>query len=314
MRVTCIDDTWPLDVAQAILEPVGARVEFAREIAGDDVVGVLTYPGGAVGVDVLDRAPNLRVVATCSTGYDHLDADGLAQRGVWCCRVTHFCDVEVADHTMALIYAVLRGVVMLDRLVRAGTWWPYPERQAPRPVTGSLLAVVGFGTIGRMVVERAVAAGMRVVVVSEHATAGEVEAVGARLAPLDEALVDADVVALLTSVSDRTRGLIDASALARMRPDAYLVNTARAALVDHAALGAALESGAIAGAAIDCLPVEPAPPDEPAFDWPDTILQPHAAWYSATSELRSFTEPTDDVARVLAGQRPQRPLVDLDVG
>ena len=312
MRVICIDDTWPLDIAQAILDPVGARVEFAREISGVDVVGVLTYPGGAIGVDVLDRAPNLRVVATCSTGHDHLDAEGLAARGVWCCRVTHFCDDEVADHTMALVYAVLRGVVMLDRLVREGTWWPYPVRQAPRPVTGALLAVVGFGTIGKMVVERAVGAGMRVIVVSEHATPGEVEAVGARLAGLDEALAEADVVALMTSVTEQTRGLIDADALRRMRSDAYLVNTARAALVDHVALGEALEQGVIAGAAIDCLPVEPAPTDEPAFGWPATILQPHAAWYSPASELRSFTEPTDDVARVLAGGRPERPLVALD--
>lgn len=314
MRVICIDDTWPLDIAQAILDPVGARVEFAREIVGDDVVGVLTYPGGAIGVDVLETAPNLRVIATCSTGYDHLDAEGLAARGVWCCRITHFCDDEVADHTMALVYAVLRGVVMLDRLVRDGTWWPYPPRQAPRPVTGSLLAVVGFGTIGRMVVERAVGAGMRVQVVSEHASSDEVAAVGAQLATLDEALAEADVVALMTSVTDRTRGMIDAAALARMRSDAYLVNTARAALVDHHALGDALARGVIAGAAIDCLPVEPAPPDEPAFGWPATILQPHAAWYSPASELRSFTEPTDDVARVLRGERPQRALVELDAG
>lgn len=309
MRVICIDETWPLDVAQAILDPVGARVEFSDgAIVGDDVVGVLTYPGGPIGPQVLEQAPALRVVATCSTGYDHLDVDGLAEHGVWACRIVHFCDDEVADHTLALVYAVLRGVVMLDGLVRAGTWWPYPARQAPRPVTGSTLAVVGFGAIGRMVVERAVAARMQVLVVSEHASAAEVAAVGATLAPLEEALATADVVALMTSVTDATRGMIGAEALRRMRPDAYLVNTARAALVDHAALGEALLEGRIAGAAIDCLPVEPATPDEPAFTWPATIVQPHAAWYSAASELRSFTEPVEDVARVLRGEAPLRAL------
>ena len=98
MRVVVIDDTWPLDRARAILEPCGVTVEFNTEIAGDDVVAVLTYPGGKIGVDVLDAAPNLKVVGTCSTGFDHLAVDGLAERGVWCCRVTHFCDVEVVDH------------------------------------------------------------------------------------------------------------------------------------------------------------------------------------------------------------------------
>ncbi len=308
MRVICIDDTWPLDRARAIIGPAGAEVEFARAIEGDDVVGVLTYPGGRVGVEVLERAPAVRVVATCSTGFDHLDVDGLAARGVWSCRVTHFCDEEVADHTIGLAIACLRGIVMLDRLVRAGTWWPYP--QAPRPVLGSTLGVVGFGAIGRGVIARGAALGMRVLVASEHATAAEVAESGGELVPLDDLLGRSDVVCLMTSVTDRTRGMIDAAALARMRPDAYLVNTARAALVDHEALGEALAAGTIAGAALDALPIEPAPPDEPALAWPRTILQPHAAWYSAESDRRSFDDAAEDVARVLRGERPVGGMVE----
>lgn len=302
MRVVCIDDTWPLDRANAIIGPAGAEVVFDRAIAGDDVVGVLTYPGGPVDATVLERAPNVRVVATCSTGHDHLDAEGLAARGVWCCRVTHFCDDEVADHTIGLAIACLRGIVMLDRLVRDGVWWPYP--QAPRPVRGAVLGVIGFGSIGRGVIARGAALGMEVLVASEHASADEVAATGAMLVSLEDLLAASDVVCLMTSVTDRTRGLIDAAALARMRSDAYLVNTARAALVDHAALGAALRDGAIAGAALDALPVEPAPPDAPERDWPRTILQPHAAWYSAEADRRSFDDAAEDVARVLMGERP----------
>ena len=302
MRVVVIDDTWPLDRARAILEPCGVTVEFNTEISGDDVVAVLTYPGGKIGVDVLDAAPNLKAVGTCSTGFDHLAIDALAERGVWCCRVTHFCDVEVVDHTMALIYAVLRGVVMLDGLVREGTWWPYPR--APRPVRGSILGVVGFGAISHGLITTASAVGMDVRVASEHAAAGDVAAAGGTLVPLDDLLAAADVVAIMTSLTDRTRGLIDAAAIAKMRPDAYLVNTARAAIVDHLALGRALETGAIAGAALDVLPVEPAPADEPALTWPNTIIQPHAAWYSAESDRRSFDDAAEDVARVLRGEEP----------
>lgn len=303
MRVICTDDTWPIERAQTMLDRVGATLEFSYEVpAGEDIVGILTYPGCAIDATLLERVPNLKVVATCSGGIDHLDVEGLAAAGVWCCRVANFCDQEVADHTMGLIYACLRGIVMLDGLVRSGAWWPYP--QPPRVVRGAQLAVVGYGAIGRLLVQNALGAGMEVLVVSEHATAEELAAAGARKATLDEALASADVVSLITSVTDRTRGMIGAEQLARMRSDAYLVNTARAALIDHAALGDALEQGVIAGCALDALPVEPASADEPALTWPHTILQPHAAFYSEASELRSFDIPTEDVARVLAGDVP----------
>ncbi|MGA0121972.1 MAG: C-terminal binding protein [Gaiellales bacterium] len=309
MRVVCVDDTWPLDRANAILASAGAEVVFASEIAGDDVGAVLTYPGRPVEASVLEQAPNLRAVATCSTGFDHLDVDGLAAHGVWCCRVTHFCDDEVADHTIGLAIACLRGIVALDRLVRDGVWWPYP--QPPRPVTGAVLGVIGFGSIGRGVIRRGAALGMEVLVASEHASVDEVAAAGGRLVPIDELLASSDVVSLMTSVTERTRGMIDAAALATMRRDAYLVNTARAALIDHDALGAALRDGVIAGAALDALPVEPAPPDAPERDWPHTILQPHAAWYSAEADRRSFDDAAEDVARILRGERPLSFLRDV---
>ena len=145
---------------------------------------------------------------------------------------------------------------------------------------------------------------MEVLVVSQHASTEEITAAGATKAALDDALATADVICLITSVTDATRGLISTRELALMRTDAYLVNTARAALIDHEALGRALEAGEIAGCALDALPVEPAPADEPALAWPHTIVQPHAAFYSEASELRSFDNPTEDVARVLAGEQP----------
>jgi D-3-phosphoglycerate dehydrogenase len=303
MRIICTDDTWPIERAQATLDRVGATVEFAYEVpTGDDIVGILTYPGCAIDASIVERVPNLKVVATCSGGVDHLDVAGLAECGVACCNIRNFCDQEVADHTMALIYACLRGVVMLDGLVRSGSWWPYP--QPPRVVRGARLGIVGFGAIGKLLVQNAIGAGMEVLVVSQHAPAEEIAAAGATKATLDEVLSTSDVVSLITSVTDATRGMISTRELELMRTDAYLVNTARAALIDHAALGRALQAGEIAGCALDALPVEPAPADEPARTWPHTILQPHAAFYSEASELRSFDNPAEDVARALAGEQP----------
>jgi D-3-phosphoglycerate dehydrogenase len=147
--------------------------------------------------------------------------------------------------------------------------------------------------------------GMAVAAFDPAVDAGEAHALGVEPLDLDALLAASDVVTLHAPLVDATRHLIDAEALRRMRPDAYLVNCARAGLVDHAALGAALAAGEIAGAAVDVLPVEPPGPDEPALGWPNLVLQPHASWYSPEASLAPYRRQIDDLARVLRGERPQ---------
>jgi D-3-phosphoglycerate dehydrogenase len=131
----------------------------------------------------------------------------------------------------------------------------------------------------------------------------EVAGVVAR-AELHDLLAAADVVTLHAPLTPETRHLLDRDALAAMRPDAYLVNTARAAIVDHAALGEALRAGRLAGAALDVLPAEPPVAGEPALDWPRTIVTPHAAWYSPASAAEPYRRAAADVAAALAGGEP----------
>ena len=302
-RVVLLDPLWPLDGVDAALAGLDVVVEKADVATGDDVVAVLAAPEQEIRADVLGRCPNLLLAGTCSTGYDNLDVDALSDAGVMCLHVSGYCDEEVAEHAIALATGLLRGVHRLDRHVRDGGWWPYPLE--PRRVRGSRLGIIGLGRIGRLVAALGQANGMAVAAFDPAIDAGEARALGVEPLDLDALLATSDVVTLHAPLVDATRHLIDADALGRMRPDAYLVNCARAGLVDHAALGAALAAGEIAGAAIDVLPVEPPGRDEPALGWPNLVLQPHASWYSPEASLAPYRRQIDDLARVLRGERPQ---------
>lgn len=301
-RVVILDPLWPLDRTTDGLDGLDVDLGIADVAAGDDVIAVLVAPEQRIDADVLDACPNLRMAATCSTGFDNLAVDELTAAGVRCVHVGGYCDEEVADHAITLAMALLRAVPQLDVHVRAGGWWPFP--QAPRRIAGSVLGVVGFGRIGRLVAARGRAVGMRVCAADAHVDDAAIAAAGVDPVDLDALLSVSDVVTLHAPLLPETEHLIDAAALARMRGDAYLVNCARAGLVDHAALGAALRDGTIAGAAIDVFPVEPPPADEPARTWPNAVLQPHAAWYSPEAHYAPYTRLIEDVARLLRGDEP----------
>ncbi len=210
------------------------------------------------------------MVAATSAGYDHLDLDAIAAAGAWATHCPGYCDEEVAEHAIALALDLLRGVTLLDRSVHDGAW-NHPLAADP--------------------------------VVTTPAPAGM------RLVSLGELLGAADVVTLHAPLGDQTRGMIGAAQLAAMRGDAFLINCARAELVDNEALGEALASGRLAGCALDVLPREPPAPDDPELDWPRTVITPHAAWFSPRSATLPYTRAGEAVAAVLAGREPRNALV-----
>jgi D-3-phosphoglycerate dehydrogenase len=302
-RVLVLDPTWEPAWAEQALRETDVVVERAERPEGDDVVGLLVCPDVQVGREALERLPRLEAVATNSTGFDNLDVETLAAAGVWCSNVSDYCTEEVAEHTIALVLALLRGVVDLDREVRAGVWDLVAH--PPRRVAGARLGIVGFGRIGRAVARRALALGMDVLGFDAYVPAEAIRAAGGE--PADELRVlleRSDAVTLHALLTDLTRGMIGRAELAAMRPGAFLVNCARGALVDHEALGEALASGHLGGAALDVLPVEPPPPDEPATSWPRTILNPHAAWYSDEAARKPYDLAAHDLALALTGREP----------
>jgi D-3-phosphoglycerate dehydrogenase / 2-oxoglutarate reductase len=246
----------------------------------DDVVAVLCLPGYPIGAALMDRLPGLRVIGTASVGFDHIDIDAATERGVAVVSVPDYWTEEVADHTLALLLALVRGVVALDRDVARGGW--SSKAAGPLRVLRELrVGVVGVGRIGTAVVRRLLALGVDV-------WGHDVDAVtleGVRFETLHTLLGECDAVTLHVPLTRETRGLIGRDEIASMRPGALLVNTSRGPVVDDGAVLAALRSGRLGGAALDVLSSEP-PPAPPLA--PNLIVTPHAAYYSPAAEERAF--------------------------
>ena len=246
----------------------------------DDVVAVLTMPAHPVGEKLMAQLPALRVVGTASVGFDHVDLEAAERRGVAVVSVPDYCTEEVADHTLALLYALLRGVVELDRRVARGEW----DAKAAGPLrtlAGMRVGIVGLGRIGNAVATRLLALGAEVWATDVLPVARD----GVQLVELDELLTECEAVTLHVPLTKETRGLIRSREIASMRSGALLVNTSRGGVVDAGAVLQALRSRHLGGAALDVLPNEP-PPAPPLA--PNLIVTPHAAYYSEASEERSY--------------------------
>jgi len=206
-------------------------------------------------------------------------------------------DDKLHDHALALLLALSRGVVGLDRAVHAGMWDFRATGEIRR--TGSLLlGVVGMGRIGRALATKAQAVGFRVIGHDPFITAVE----GIPLVGLDELLASADAVSLHVPLSDATRHMIDAAALARMRSGVLLVNTSRGGLVDQTALLAALVSGHVGGAALDVVESEPLGADDPLLALPNVVVTPHAGFYSRESLEELKRRVAEGIVRALASE------------
>jgi D-3-phosphoglycerate dehydrogenase / 2-oxoglutarate reductase len=305
-RVVLLDPAGGLDTVRAALGS-HPQVEVTRDDTipqGEGIVGLLVPPEIPVGPDELASLPDLRIVAATSTGFDHLDLEAIGAAKAWATHCPGYCDQEVAEHAIAFALDLLRGLTLLDRSVRD---WEWNELSAkPRRIAGTTLGIVGLGRIGREVARRALALEMTVLAYDPYLEPSTVTE--ATLVTLDELLQRAEVVTLHTTLTDETRGMIGPEELARMRPGAFLINCARAALVDHEALGDALHAGRLGGCALDVLPAEPPGPDEPALRWPRTVLNPHAAYYSPEAAIAPYRLAAEAVASVLEGREPHGAL------
>ena len=302
MRVQ-VDRFISLDDARTGLAGTGAEVEpVQRPLGGERIVGLVVWED-RIGEEELVRLPDLRVVVTPSVGYDHIDVEAARRRGVVACNVPDYCVEEVADSVLALVLALLRGVVALDRHVREGGW-DYRAAGPLDTIAGTRLGIVGLGRIGVAVARRAIALGMDVCASDPFVSEDAVCEVGARAVSLEDLLASSDVVTLHAPLSRATERLIGRAELAAMPRGSYLVNTARARLVDTDALLEALASGHLAGAALDVLETEPPEPERPAPEAPTLIVTPHAAFYSERAEAELRRRAIAAVREVLEGRTP----------
>lgn len=283
-QVQVYDLTPPELVAERIRE---AEAVFINKVA-------LTAP-------LLAAAPRLRYVGIFATGYNNVDIAAARARGIAVCNVPGYSTEAVAQHTFALLLELMNQVGDYRRTVEQGDWirseafsyFPLPLTE----LSGKTIGIVGYGAIGRRVAEIARAFRMLVLVHGRHPISDPT----VQQVPLPELLERADVVSLHCPLNADSAGMMDAAALARMKPGAILLNTARGALVDESALRAALDSGHLGGAGLDVLEHEPMTADCPLYGAPHCCITPHIAWAGVETRRRLVGLVEENLRAFLAG-------------
>jgi D-3-phosphoglycerate dehydrogenase len=305
-RIVITDCDHPtIEIERAIFTRAGYEVELARCHTADEVVAAglgavaLLAQYAPITDAVLESLPSIQVVGTYGASLDNIDLPAAARRGLRVVNVPDYGVDEVADHTVGLILALTRGIVGLDRAVHTGTW-DFRGGGELRRSSGQQVGVIGLGRIGSAVARRALA--LRFRVVGSDPTRPAVE--GVCLVEFEELLATSDLVCVTTRLDPSTRHLLDAAALARMKPGAYLVNTSRGGVIDQAALVEALRSGHLGGAALDVLEREPIAPDDPLLSLPNVVLTPHAAFYSRESLIEMKRRAAEAITVALADFGP----------
>jgi D-3-phosphoglycerate dehydrogenase len=241
---------------------------------------------------LIEAATRLRVIGRAGVGVDNIELDAATGRGIVVMNTPGGSSVTVAELTFAMILAMARNIPAATLSMKAGRW--EKKRFQGHELAGKTLGVVGVGRIGSMVVERAIALGMSVLVHDPFATPEAIARLGAELVELDDLLARADVVSLHVPLTDRTHHLLDGARLRRMRRGAYLVNCARGGIVDELALAEVLAEGHLAGAALDVFESEPPSADHPLFALDSFVCTPHLG--------ASTVEAQDHIALQLAEQ------------
>jgi D-3-phosphoglycerate dehydrogenase len=311
-RVLVTDYAWAsLAVERAILADVGAELLIAE---GGDEAELVELAAGCVAIltnwrrvpaTALERATDCLVVSRYGVGVDNIPVERATELGIVVANVPDFCLDEVADHAMALLLACARRLPAFAASTRSGRWNVLDVGHGLPRLHGQTLGLVGYGNIARRLASRARAFGLRVLAHTPRIASRPPESGVETTASLERLLAESDYVSLHAPSMPETRGLIGEAELCAMKRSAYLINTARGALIDERALERALRRGRIAGAALDVLAEEPPAPDHPLLALENVIVTPHAAFYSEAAIAELQEKAARNVAEIIRGRRPQ---------
>ena len=282
--------------------PAYAPSEQVAQRAANLQVDALIVRQGRVDEAIIAASPRLKVIAKHGVGVDNIDLQAAAARDIPVIRAMGSNSRAVAEHTIALALTLLKDIPRLDIAVKAGTW-PKPSFIG-RDIAGTVIGLVGFGSIGQHVARMAQGLGMTVLLHDPHAREAIARFGADCERDLDSLVAEADIVSLHCPLTNATRDLLDARRFGLMKPSALVVNTARGALINEAALAAALLEGRIAGAGLDSFAVEPPPPDSPLWALPNLIATPHIAGVTAGSAKTMAEIAARHVIAVLDGEEP----------
>jgi len=317
--VTPVELVYQPGPCQAVLEKAGFEIVYpprgVRLYQTDLLVEHLQGVDGMVaGMEPLDRqvleSSRLRAIARVGVGYDAIDVPAATRLGIAVTITPGTNHVSVAEHTLALVLGVTRGFPKRDQDVRSGRWG---RKLLPR-LAGKTLGLLGLGRIGKAVVPRAQGLELNVIAHDPHGDAAFAAQNGVRLCSLDELLASADIVSLHLPCTAETTHLINRSSLAKMRPGAILINTARGGLVDEDALADALAGGHLGGAGLDAFAVEPLSATSRLLGFDNVLLSPHTAGVDQESIVAMSVLAAECLAGLYNGKVPDGCLVNPEIG
>ena len=282
-----VGDLEPLDFERAQLGQIGAelvaarcadRDELIKKAAGAEVIWLEWVP--PVDGYVLSALPECRLVMRWGAGYDQIDVRAATELGVAVANAPNYCTENVAEHALALLLAMARGIAVRDAAMHGDGWRDpaYPHLR----LAGRTLGIVGLGRIGRRVAELGAAFGCQVI--AHDVREDLIPPAGVRMTSLAGLMAEADFASLHTVLNEGSQHLINAAVLAGAKPGLLLVNTSRGGVVDQAALLAAIDAGIVAGAGLDVFETEPLPADSPLRSCPAIVLTPHEASTSSEAD------------------------------
>jgi D-3-phosphoglycerate dehydrogenase / 2-oxoglutarate reductase len=312
--IAITDSPFPsLDPAKKVLARLDPEYRMAASASADDILAVardadailVTYaklPG-----ELLRQLTRCKAIGRFGLGVDNIDLPAAKALGIAVNYVPDYCLREVSDQAVALLLTLARKITLAHQLVQSGRWDVAPLVPLRR-LEGQILGLVGFGNIPRMLAPKAKAFGLKVIAHDPYVTKEILSAAGVEGVSFDDLLARSDFISVHAPLLPATRGLINASAFAKMKKGAYLINTARGPLVDESALIAALDSGQLGGAGLDVVASEPLPKDSPLRGRDNVILTPHTAYYSVEALEELQTKCASDVGRVLSGEKAIYPI------
>jgi D-3-phosphoglycerate dehydrogenase len=311
--VAVADSVFPnLDPTRDVLSKIGADLRLAERPTPDSIVQVsrdadavlVTY--AKITADMIRQMTRCRIIARFGIGVDNVDISAATEAGIVVTRVPDYCIDEVSDHTLALLLALARKIPFANSHVHAGRW----EMSSVVPIhrlRGKVLGLAGFGRIPQLVAPKAKAFGLKVVTYDPYVPQEVTTAAGVERVDFAELQKVSDYISIHTPLMPDTQGLFNADVFRHMKPTAYLINTARGPIVDEAALAHALDTGQLAGVALDVLSQEP-PSASPLLGRENVILTPHMSFYSVESLVELQTKASEEVVRILTGQMPRNPV------
>jgi D-3-phosphoglycerate dehydrogenase len=299
-------------VAEVVTAPKRLSSEEELAAAIRDFDAVVSMGVEPFTKKVLESTTKLLIVARHGVGYDNIDVESATKLGIWV-TITPVEELfeAVADHAMALLLCLIRRVCDADEFVRSGNWFdnPFENRVfVGMGLRGKVMGIIGLGRIGSRIAERAKGFGLKVVYYDIERKVELEKKLGAEFCSLDELLKRSDIIIIAVSLTEKTRGLIGRREISLMKSSAVLVNIARGPVVDYEALVEALESGRIAGAALDVFHREPLEPNNRLTKLKNTILTPHIAWLTEEARRAMAVAVAEEILRVLKGENPIHPV------